>query len=260
MPAIRESIEMANSKNRKALSIFLTAGFPEVNSFEKLALDVFDAGADMIEIGIPFSDPLADGPVIQHSSLAAIKMGINIRKVLDITQNIAARTDKPVILMGYANPVLNYGRENFFADAYNCGAKGVIIPDVPAEEYDEFFQSKPEGLDTILLAAPSSSISRIKKIDRKSSGFLYCVSMNGTTGKELATSSLDEIGRIRASVTKNKMMIGFGISSGEDIKRLAPYCDGVIVGSKIIKSLENTGIEGTVKLIRDLSSACSIRV
>ncbi len=260
MPAIREAIENANNEKRKALSVFLTAGFPDIQSFEKLALDVFDAGADMIELGIPFSDPLADGPVIQHSSLSAIRNGVNLKKVLYMTQSIASKNSKPVILMGYANPVLNYGIDNFFKDAYNSGAKGVIIPDVPVEEYDGFFSSKPVELDAVLLAAPSSPTGRIRTIDRTSSGFVYCVSMNGTTGREMNESVIEGINKIRASVTRNKMMVGFGISSPADVQRIAPCCDGVIVGSKIIKSITEAGINGTLKIVKELSDACSNRV
>lgn len=258
MSYIKNYIEEVNSKGRKVLSVFLTAGFPEVKGFVNLAKSILDAGADIIELGIPFSDPLADGPVIQHSSQIALGNGVNVKLVLEFAEEISAYSPKPVILMGYANPIFNYGLQNFFSDALNAGVKGVIIPDVPVEEYDAFYKDKPSLLDAILLTAPTSGKERIKEIDKKSSGFVYCVSMTGTTGSENANSSLKQIKEIRSHVKKNKMMIGFGISKPEDIKNYSPYCDGVIVGSAVIRNLEEKGQSETIKLIKSLSDACNM--
>jgi len=256
MSYIKNYITEINSKGRKALSIFLTAGFPDITGFTELAKSVLDAGADMIELGIPFSDPLADGPVIQRSSQKAIANGVNLEMVFGFAAEISSYTAKPVILMGYANSVLNYGVEKFFSDAVKCGVKGIIIPDVPIEEYDSFFKNKPDAIDVILLTAPTSGKQRIRDIDSKSSGFVYCVSMAGTTGNDNASPLLNNIKTIRKEVKKNKMMIGFGISKPEDIHTYSQYCDGVIVGSAVIKSLEQRGIVNTLELIKDLSNAC----
>ncbi len=259
MSYIKDYIEKLNSKNRKALSIFLTAGFPNKNNFVDLSKQVLDSGADLLELGIPFSDPLADGPIIQASSKIALDNGIKLKDVFSFSEAITSRTDKPVVLMGYANPIRKYGVENFLRDASNSGVKGLIVPDVPLEEYDSFFESGVHKIDVILLTTPTSSEERIKAIDEKSSGFVYCVSITGTTGvkENFSDEVINNISRTRSLIKKNKMMIGFGISKAEDVKTFSPYCDGVIVGSAVIKSLlNNDNYDTTLKLISQLSQAC----
>lgn len=259
MSYIKDYIEKLNEKNRKALSIFLTSGFPTKNSFVDLAKQVLDSGADMIELGIPFSDPLADGPIIQASSKIALDNGIKPKDVLSFSEAITSGTEKPVILMGYANPIRKYGVENFLRDANNSGVKGLIVPDVPLEEYDFFFENGTGNLDVILLTTPTSNEERIKEIDEKSSGFVYCVSITGTTGvkEKFSHEVINNISRTRSIIKKNKMMIGFGVSKPEDVKTFSPYCDGVIVGSAVIKSLlNNENYDATLKLISQLSQAC----
>lgn len=234
-----EYINSVNKKNEKALSVFLTAGFPDKKYFTDIASSVLDAGADLLELGIPFSDPLADGPVIQHSSQIALENKINIKSVLEYTSEIKRRSQKPVVLMGYANPVLSYGRKNFFTDALNAGVDGMIIPDVPIDEYDAFYEESSHKPDTIMLTTPYSTEERIKKADQLSNGFIYCVSVYGTTGERTSFSkeTLEALERTRKVVKKNKMLIGFGISSAASIRSISPYSDGVIVGSAIIKKL-----------------------
>lgn len=259
MSYIKDYIEKLNSKNRKALSIFLTSGFPNKNSFVDLAKQVLNSGADMLELGIPFSDPLADGPIIQASSKIALDNGIKLKDVFSFSEAITVGTDKPLILMGYANPIRKYGVENFLRDANNSGVKGLIVPDVPLEEYDFFFESGENKLDVILLTTPISSEERIKTIDEKSKGFVYCVSITGTTGvkENFSDEVINNINRTRSLIKKNKMMIGFGVSKPEDVKIFSPYCDGVIVGSAVIKSLlNNKNYDSTLKLISELSQAC----
>ncbi len=259
MSYIKDYIENLNGKKRKALSIFLTAGFPNKNSFVDLAKQVLNSGADMLELGIPFSDPLADGPVIQASSKIALDNGIKLKDVFSFSEAISSETEKPLILMGYANPIRKYGIENFLRDANNCGVKGLIVPDVPLEEYDFFFESSMHNIDVILLTTPTSSKKRIKAIDEKSSGFVYCVSITGTTGvkENFSDEVISNISRTRSLIKKNKMMIGFGVSKPEDVKTFSPYCDGVIVGSAVIKSLlNNENYDSTLKLISQLSQAC----
>lgn len=261
MSAIKKHIENINLSGRKALSVYLTSGFPNKNNFTDLALKVFEAGADMIEIGIPFSDPLADGPVIQASSKAALDEGINLKQTLKYAGEIKNKNSKPVLLMGYANPILKYGLKNFITDSINSGVDGIIVPDVPIEEYDSFFSEDTGTLDTILLTTPTSSIERIKSIDSKSSGFVYCVSVIGTTGmrKQFGLEVLDNLQRTYSNVEKNKMMIGFGISDAESIKTFSPYCDGLIVGSAVIKKLfdDDFSFSQTIKLVKELSNACT---
>lgn len=259
MSYIKNYIDELNKNNRKALSIFLTAGFPEKNSFVDLAKSVLDSGADMLELGIPFSDPLADGPIIQATSKLALDAGVTSKDVLGYAEQISKYSPKPIILMGYANPIKKYGIENFIQDAVNAGVKGLIVPDVPLEEYDSFFSNKQKDLDVILLTTPTSSEARIKQIDTKSSGFVYCVSITGTTGVKdsFDDSTTDNLKRTYSMMQKNKMLIGFGISKPEDVKRFSPFCDGVIVGSRIMKSLLNKEEQKvTLKIIEQLSLAC----
>ncbi len=253
MKSIAEFISKKNNSGEKVLSVFLTSGFPVKENFSELALNILDAGADMLEIGFPFSDPLADGPVIQHSSQTALDSGVNLELTFNFISEIRKRTDKPLILMGYANPVLSYGTGNFAEAAKECGANGVIIPDIPIEEYDGFFENHFEDLETILLITPTTSAERIKLIDEKSRGFVYCVSVSGTTGvrNENKENSIEFVKRTRTSITKNKTLVGFGISGPEDAVKFSQHCDGVIVGSAVIKSLmnENGSYRDTVALI-----------
>ncbi|MCX7797468.1 MAG: tryptophan synthase subunit alpha [Melioribacter sp.] len=261
MSYIKNYIENLNKNSRKALSIFLTAGFPSKNNFIEIARTVLTSGADILELGIPFSDPLADGPIIQTSSTIALKNNTTIKDVFYYTEKLSNSTNKPIILMGYANPIIRYNKNNFMKDAENAGAKGLIIPDVPLEEYDYFFNGCDTNLDIILLTTPTSSNERIKLIDEKSRGFVYCVSVTGTTGiKDYFTKeTYENLKRTYSLIKKNKMMIGFGISKADDIINFSQYCDGVIVGSKIIKSiLDGYNYEEIGNLISELSTACEM--
>lgn len=267
MSYISEYIEKVNSQNRKVLSVYLTAGFPDPENFVELAVSVLDAGADMLELGIPFSDPLADGPVIQHSSFEALQKGVTINEAVEYAAEIRKRSDKPLIFMGYTNPILNMGIKKFTDAAKAAGANGIILPDVPYEEYDDFVTEDFKGLDVTLLTTPTSPEKRIKMIDEKSEGFVYCVSVVGTTGirKGFDEYSMERIKFTYDTVTKNKMLIGFGISKGEDVKRFAPICDGVIVGSAVIKAntedFENGNMDysKTLDLVKELSANCLIK-
>lgn len=257
--AIKEHIEKINSNGRKALSIYLTAGFPSKNTFTDTALNIMENGADILELGIPFSDPLADGQIIQHSSQIAISNGVSIKDVLNYCGKIKSKTDKPLVLMGYANPILKYGAQEFCTDALNSGAQGIIIPDVPLEEYHSFYTDDFAGFEKILLTTPTSSNERIKAIDNKSEGFLYCVSVTGTTGSttKFGEDTLSNLKRTYSSIKNNKMLIGFGIASPDDIRSVKQYCDGVIVGSAVIKKILNSKSEKEImQFVRGLSAAC----
>lgn len=257
MSIISNYIKRKNDAGEKVLSIFLTSGFPDKNNFVKLALDVLNAGADMLEIGFPFSDPLADGPIIQLSSQEALKNGINLQNTFKYVTQIRESTDKPIILMGYANPVLSYGITRFADEVKNSGTNGIIIPDVPIDEYDNFFNNSFNEIDTILLVTPTTNEERVKEIDNKSSGFVYCVSVSGTTGLHNQDKSIEFIQRNQKLVTKNKMLVGFGISNEEDARKYIPYCDGVIVGSAVIKSLMNDDVnyKNTIEKVKKLKAA-----
>ncbi len=260
MSNIAKQIEIANADNRKALSIFVTAGFPDKASFVDLVEGVYNSGADLVELGIPFSDPLADGPVIQQASYTALQNGVSLKSTLQFAREIKKRVDKPLVLMGYANPLLSFGLDHFAAEAKDSGVDGLIIPDVPLEEYDDFFIRDFEELDVILLTTPTSSEERIRKIDDKSRGFVYCVSVTGTTGARdsFNNGTLQKLQRTHELVSANKMLIGFGISGPESIRQVAPYCDGLIVGSAVIRRLMNTnnGFDETLTFVRDMGEAC----
>ncbi len=242
MSKIKKYLTEVN-RTKKALSVYLTAGFPRKENFEELVLRTFDAGADLIELGIPFSDPLADGKTIQASSQTALNNGVNTEYVLEKTAKVKEETDHPIIIMTYANPILNYGVNKFLADSVSAGVDGLIVPDLPLEESEQFFNGINSRPDVILLTTPASPEERIRKIDQTSEGFLYCVSVLGTTGAREGFSDdiLRNLEKTYKLVSNNKMLVGFGISSPEDIRKISPYCDGVIVGSAVIKSLSRDG-------------------
>ena len=260
MTKIAEHIDRVNKSNRKALTIFLTAGFPTKENFVELALSVLDNGADLLEIGIPFSDSLADGPVVQSSYQAALKNGITINDVFGYCEKIKAKTDKPIVLMGDANPILKYGTKNFCGNGLNSGVSGLIIPNIPINEYDSFYSDDFKNFEKILLTTPTSSDERIKEIDQKSEGFVYCVSVKGTTGvrNKFDESVLKNLERTYSLVTKNKMQIGFGISTPENVKAFSPHCDGIIVGSAVVKKIEEDETLNELRnLVSSLSNACN---
>jgi tryptophan synthase alpha chain len=259
MSKIADHIKKTNQAGRKVLTIFLTAGYPSKKTFMDTAKAVIDSGADMLEIGIPFGDSLADGPVIQSSYYAALENGIDIKAVLKFVEEIKNVTNIPVIIMGSSNPINYYGIKNFITDSISSGADGIIVPDVPIEEFDSFFTADNEQIDKILLTTPTSADDRIKRIDSLSTGFVYCVSIAGTTGirGNFDESVLKNLKRTYSLVSKNKLLIGFGISNGEDIHKFSSYCDGVIVGSAVVILLkEENPIEKTSNLVKELNRAC----
>lgn len=236
---IYDYIEDKNRNGEKILSVFLTAGFPDKENFIQLALGVLESGADMLELGVPFSDPLADGPVIQASSTQAIKNGVTLNDVFAFCTEIKKRTHKPVVLMSYLNPLFHYGADRFY-DAYKkCGADGLIIPDLIPEELAQLveFGIPPEELASF--AAPTTPKERIKYIDEKKWSFLYYVGTLGTTGQTdgYTTEQIEKISAAYSLIQNNKMLVGFGITGPDDIKKIRSSCDGVIVGSLLIKKL-----------------------
>ncbi len=259
--SLKNTFEKLELNNEKALAVFLTAGYPTDADFPKLVTGIFSAGADIIEIGIPFSDPLADGPVIQKSSKLSLDNNITMDKIFEYVYDIRKVTDKPLVLMGYANPVMSYGTDKFLAKCAEYKVDGVIIPDVPVEEYSSFFTTNSD-IDKIMLTTPTSSDKRIQDIDKLSKGFVYCVSVTGTTGvrNEFTEEIEKNLERTYSLIKENKMMIGFGISKPEDINRFKDYSDGFIVGSAIVKSLENdvnnNDYSKTFELVKSLKEAC----
>lgn len=230
-------------QDEKCMSLFLTAGYPDLQSSVDLILEFEKNGADIIELGMPFSDPLADGPTIQYSSDVAISNGITMNGIFEIVRKVREKSQIPIILMGYMNPVLRYGVAEFCAKAAEAEADGLIIPDIPVEEggiIEE--EASNNGLGMIYLVAPNTSDERMKIADEKSDGFVYCVSVTGVTGAregdEVKRSVERFISRVRENVTRNPVMIGFGIKSHNDANDIASNADGFIVGSALIESIK----------------------
>ncbi|HEX6981487.1 MAG TPA: tryptophan synthase subunit alpha [Balneolaceae bacterium] len=226
----------------KIMSLFLTAGYPDLDSTVELILGFEANGAEIIELGMPFSDPLADGPTIQFSSNVAIENGITIKKILEMVKQVREQSQIPIVLMGYLNPVLGYGLQKFCDDAAGAGVDGLIIPDIPVEE-STIIQNKADeaGLSLVYLVAPNTSDERMRKIDTQSQGFVYCVSVTGVTGAregdEVAQSVQRFINRVQENITRNPKMVGFGIKSHEDAQKIAAKMDGFIVGSALINNI-----------------------
>ncbi|MGN0692332.1 MAG: tryptophan synthase subunit alpha [Oscillospiraceae bacterium] len=249
MNRIDKCFEDLKKQGKKALITFVTAGDPDLETTEKLVLEMFDKGADIIELGIPFSDPIAEGVTIQRASLRSLNNGTNLTKVFDTVKRIREKTDKPLLFMMYLNTIYVYGTERFFNECKEYGIDGVIIPDMPFEERDEVLEySEKSGVVNINLVAPTSH-GRIKEIASNSKGFLYCVSSTGVTGTRSSFSTdFDEFfGTINKYATC-PCAVGFGISNPEQAKKMSSYCDGVIVGSAVVKLIEKSGRDSVTEV------------
>lgn len=225
--------------DQKVMSLFITAGFPDPSETVALMRELAASGADMIELGMPFSDPLADGPTIQYASKVALDKGVHLDMILEMVREFRSTSEIPVILMGYINPILKYGMEPFFHKASESGVDGIIIPDVPPGEFSEFTHlCETCSIDPIYLVAPNTSNERMATIDRASRGFVYCVSVTGVTGardgEDINRSVRNFIGRVKKNVTNNPVLIGFGIRSHEDAMAISGEVEGFIVGSALI--------------------------
>ncbi len=231
-------------KKERVLNVYCTAGYPELNSTMDVILTLEKSGADLIELGMPYSDPLADGPVIQASSSRALQNGMSIEVLFDQLKTLRAKTQIPLILMGYMNPVIQYGFQKFCEDAAAVGVDGLILPDLPEYEYETMYGDiiKKVGLDFIFLVTPETSETRIKKLDSLSSGFLYAVSSSATTGNE---KDFDQVTvylqRLKDMQLKNPVLVGFGIKDKNTFDTACRYSNGAIIGSAYIKALEQPG-------------------
>ena len=234
--------ELFQTKKDSLLSIYFTAGYPNLSSTLDIAEAIEKAGADFIEIGFPYSDPLADGPVIQNSSLKALQNGMNLKVLFDQLKELRQRISIPVLLMGYVNPVLQYGVRNFCESCAAVGVDGVIVPDLPMVEYEEFYKDDfiKNNISNIFLVTPHTSEERIRKIDELSNGFIYLLSSSSTTGKNLTVSNEADayFSIIRSMNLTNPTMIGFGISDQKSFNKAAEFTRGAIVGSAFVKFLD----------------------
>ncbi len=234
--------QLFNEKKNHILSVYFCAGDPTPESTPGIIRTLEKKGIDMIEIGIPFSDPMADGPVIQNAATRALKGGMTLRKLFTLLENIRTDVHIPLILMGYLNPILQYGFENFCRKCQECGIDGMIIPDLPFKEYQEEFRATAErfGLKVIMLITPETSEERIRQIDANTDGFIYMVSSAAVTGaqNDFNEQKQDYFRRIDRMQLRNPRMIGFGISNKQTFETAAAHASGCIIGSKFITLLE----------------------
>jgi tryptophan synthase alpha chain len=235
-------------KAKNILSVYFTAGFPELNDTVEIIKELEKNGVDLIEIGIPFSDPVADGPVIQHSSEIALKNGMSLNLLFNQLENIRDHVSIPLIMMGYFNPVMQYGIKNFCLRCQKTGIDGTIIPDLPLDVYENDYKElfEKNNILNIFLITPQSPDSRIKKIDELSSGFIYMVSSSSTTG--IKTNIIDSqaayFEKIKRIELNNKQLTGFGISDRPSFEKACFYTSGAIIGSAFVDALSG---EGTIK-------------
>lgn len=242
MNRIEQKFRELRKIKKKALSVFLTAGYPSIDTTESLVLELEKCGVDFFEIGFPFSDPIADGPTIQHSSEIALKRGMRWEKAIRLCKNIRKRSDVPLVLMSYANPLFCRGWKNSIHALASAGFDGVIIPDLIPEESDEIQALfVKNGLCLIYLLSPTSAQVRIETIIRKSAGFVYCVSVTGVTGarKDLPFMETNSFLRTVKKYSSLPILLGFGISRSEQIKKFKESADGFVIGSALIKKLED---------------------
>jgi tryptophan synthase alpha chain len=247
---IQKKFQELKDKNEKGLIAYVTAGDPNIQTTLNLVKSFEETGVDLIELGIPFSDPLADGLVNQLAATRALESGTTIAKILDLVKTVRKKSEIPLIIFTYLNPVLQYGFKKFAKDAGKAGIDGILILDLPPEEAGEYKQTMIEfGLDTIFLIAPTSSEKRIKDIAALATGFIYCVSRTGVTGArgDLPVEAPVLVQKIR-SVSNLPIAVGFGISTPKQVEYLSKFSDAIVVGSAIVKKIEeNAGSKSLLK-------------
>ncbi|MDZ7267461.1 MAG: tryptophan synthase subunit alpha [candidate division KSB1 bacterium] len=245
MLKLQEYFAHGPARSRKLLSLFLTAGFPTAAATVPLLQLLDDSGADLIELGMPFSDPLADGPTIQRSSQIALHHGMTLRRVLQLTAEVTPRLRSPLLLMGYYNPIFKFGPEQFVRAAAQAGVQGLIIPDLPPEESRPLqAAAQAAGLSLIYLVSPNTSPARLQLVDELTTSFVYAVSVTGVTGarRTVAASTIEFLQRLRRQL-RHPVLVGFGVANAADARLLASYCDGVIVGSALLEEIEKQGVQ-----------------
>ena len=250
MNRIENKFKNLREHKQKAFIAYITAGDPDLSTTEKLVHALEQAGVDIIELGVPFSDPMADGPTIQAASQRALKNNVSLQDILELVKRIRKTSQIPIALMTYYNPVFHFGDKKFAVDAVNAGVDGVIIPDLPPEEAGILTKASIQsGLATVFFMAPTTTDERLKKIIQASTGFVYYVSLTGVTGArtELSQSIVKDIKRVRRW-TEKPICVGFGISTKDHVREVGMHADGVIVGSAIIKEIEkNLGSQDLVR-------------
>lgn len=247
--------KLFEQKKERVLNVYCTAGYPNLNDTTRIILALEAGGADLIELGMPYSDPLADGPVIQASSTRALENGMGIAILFEQLKDVRSKTNIPLVLMGYMNPVLQYGFERFCADAAKVGVDGLILPDLPAYEFETMYGEivKQHGLDFIFLVTPETSKERLIQLDALSSGFLYAVSSSATTGNDKDFGAVETyLQTLQAVPLQNPVLVGFGIKDKNTFDTACKYANGAIIGSAYIKAIqESNDIESTTKQFLD---------
>lgn len=237
-------------EKKNILSIYYTAGYPGLGDTLQIAEELERSGADLLEIGFPYSDPVADGPVIQASSKQALDSGMDLKLLFEQLKDLRKTVNIPVLLMGYVNPVLQFGVAKFCEACAAVGVDGCIVPDLPMVEYEELYAPIFEqyGLSNIFLVTPQTATERIRKIDGLSNGFIYLLSSSATTGQNLSVSDQTEayFSRITDLELKNPTMIGFGISSKATFDKACQYANGAIIGSAFVKALDPADLKGSI--------------
>ena len=236
--------ELFQRKEQRVLNVYCTAGYPQLNSTIEVMKALQENGTDIIELGMPYSDPLADGPVIQQSSSIALANGMTIKKLFEQLKDFRKNISVPVVLMGYMNPVLQYGFEKFCADAAAVGIDGLILPDLPEHEFETEYGAiiKKHGLDFIFLVTPETSEGRIRKLDELSSGFLYAVSSSSTTGSDKKMTDVKSyLLKLKGLNLKNPVLVGFGIRDRSSFEAACTNANGAIIGTAYIKALAEPG-------------------
>lgn len=233
--------ELFKKKSERVLNVYFTAGYPQLNDTASILEELEKTGADLIEIGIPFSDPIADGPTIQESNGIALDNGMTLNLLMEQLKDIRSKVDIPIILMGYINPIVQYGMEAFCQKCAEVGVDGLILPDLPMFEYLEVHKPlfEKHGLFNIFLITPQTSETRIREIDHNSNGFIYMVSSASTTGAKTGISDEQELyfERVNAMNLKNPTLIGFGISNKETFDKACKNANGAIIGSAFVKAI-----------------------
>jgi tryptophan synthase alpha chain len=243
MSRLSDRFALLRARGEKALIPFVTAGDPDLATTEALVLALARSGADAIELGVPFSDPIAEGPTIQRASERALRSGASLRRILQLVQRLRPRVEVPIVLMGYANNLLAMGEQEFAAAAAEVGVDGLISVDLPPEEGEGLHAAlRARGVDPILLAAPTTRPERLEMLAKRTAGFLYFVSLTGTTGARRALSETleAEVRAVRA-VSDVPVCVGFGVSTPDQAARVALFADGVAVGSALVDRIERAG-------------------
>ena len=260
MSRIDDAFAKNKDSGRKGFIPYLTAGFPTLEESADLVLAAADAGSTLIELGVPFSDPIADGPVIQHSSQIALENGVTLERIIDMVSKLRQRTDCPLVLMGYANSFMRYGYERLAADAADAGVHGLIVPDLPPEETGVLATGiAASGLDLIFLVAQTTTEQRMHSICAASSGFIYYIARLGVTGATAEVSPVlaDRISHIRAH-TDLPVAAGFGISTPEQVAAVVAHADAAIMGSALIRKIsDHQGPESAASMVEALVSECN---